>query len=98
MRRMLEMLVYGILASAQLAVTLLLVGHYTHGAAPVVPAQGTSNIPQVTQPVRAPEAPRATCPNRGVALRVQALKACKLKRLRRTHPHLAKCKTVTAKK
>ncbi len=56
MRRMLKILVYGVFASAQLAVTLLLIGHYTHGAAHAVPAPATHTAPLDAHPAQAPAA------------------------------------------
>ena len=53
MRRMLEILVYGIIASAQLAVTLFLIGHFTRGAAPAVPARATHIVSPRTHPAQA---------------------------------------------
>ena len=46
MSRALKMLVYGVMASAQLAITLFLITHYTHGAAYPVPLHAIQITPQ----------------------------------------------------
>jgi len=52
MNRVLKMLVYGVIACAQLAVTLFLIDRYAHSAPLALPAQAPHTIQQGLHPLQ----------------------------------------------
>lgn len=56
MSRIIEMLVYGMIACAQLAVAVFLLDHFTHAAAPAAPAHADQAALQAPTPGQPPAA------------------------------------------